>query len=92
MHPLHSSHGQRIKSKLLIPLLVGGSPKNFNTIDNNNMQSVYNNCSSCEKKRLHNAALYYLTLTSPWTLQKNKNVKIINELLPKAGHTYQDFI
>jgi hypothetical protein len=92
MHPLHLSHGQRIRSKLLIPLLAGGSPKFFNTIDNNNMESVFNNCSSSEKKRLHNAALYYLTLTSPWTLQKNKNVKTINELLPKAGHTYQDFI
>ena len=50
MHLLHLSHAQRIGSKLLIPLLVGGCPKNFDTIDNNNMQSIYNNCSRIEKK------------------------------------------
>lgn len=92
MHPLCTSHAQRIRSKLLIPLLVGGSPKNFNSIDNNNMQSIYKNCSRNEKKKLDNAALYYLTLTSPWTLQKNKNRKSINELIPKDGHTYNHFI
>jgi hypothetical protein len=91
MHPLHSSHAQRIRFKLLIPLLIGGSPKNFNSIENNK-ESIYLKCSHNEKKKLDNAAMYILTLTSPWTLQNNKNNKTINELVPKAGHTYHHFI
>lgn len=38
------------------------------------------------------AALYYLTLTSPWKLQENKNKRKISELIPKAGNTYEDFV
>jgi PIF1-like helicase len=64
----------------------------FLSIDNNNKESIYSNCSHNEKKKLDDAAMYYLTLTSPWTLQKNKNKKTINELVPKAGHTYHHFI
>jgi hypothetical protein len=54
----------------------------FLSIDNNNKESIYSNCSHNEKKKLDDAAMYYLTLTSPWTLQKNKNEKTINELVP----------
>ena len=69
MHPLHESYCQRIRSKLLTPSLVGGSPLNFNSIDDNNFHHTYENCSTVQKKYLDRAALYYLTLTSPWTLQ-----------------------
>ena len=48
MHPLHASHTQRVRSKLLRPVLVGGSPKNFNSIDNNDMKQIYKNCSITE--------------------------------------------
>ena len=48
MHPLHASHTQRVRSKLLTPVLVGGSPKNFNSIDNNDMKQIYKNCSITE--------------------------------------------
>ena len=76
MHPLHSTHCQRIRSKLLIPILVGGAPLNFNSIDDNNVDHIYENCSYTEKNSLNKAALYYLTLTSPWTLQIMKERQV----------------
>ena len=91
MHPLHSTHCQRIRSKLLIPILVGGAPLNFNSIDDNNADHIYENCSYTEKKSLNKAALYYLTLTSPWTLQLMKE-RQVHELIPQGGHTYKDFV
>ena len=50
MHPLHVTHTQRVRSKLLTPVLCGGSPKSFNSIDNNNIKHCYKNCSITEKK------------------------------------------
>ena len=67
-------------------------PKNFNTIDNNNMQSKYNNCSLIEIRNLDKAASYYLPLCSPWKLQANTKRRTICELTPNAGHTFNDFV
>jgi hypothetical protein len=63
MHPLHLTHHQKIRSKLLILLLVGGSPMNFNAIDDNNVHHIYSKCSDIGKKYLDKAAMYYLTST-----------------------------
>ena len=92
MHPLHLTHHQKIRSKLLIPLLVGGSPMNFNAIDDNNIYHIYSNCSDVDKKYLNKAAMYYLTLTSPWNLQADATIRNHSELIPEGGHTFNDFV
>jgi hypothetical protein len=92
MHPLHLIHHQKIRSKLLIPLLVGGSPMNFNAIDDNNVHHIYSKCSDIDKKYLDKAAMYYLTLTLPWTLQAHETTRNPSELIPEGGHTCNDFV
>ena len=39
---------------------------NFNSINDNNTKHVYSKSFAFEKKYLNRAAMYYLTLTSPW--------------------------
>lgn len=48
---------------------------NFSSIDDNNTKHVYSKSSAFEKKYLNRAAMYYLTLTSPWKLQKNDKIR-----------------
>ena len=47
---------------------------------------------NCRKKYLDRTALYYLTLTSPWTLQTHESKRKTSELIPEAGHTYSNFV
>ena len=36
--------------------------------------------------------MYYLTLNSPWILQKNEDKRNEVELIPEDGYTFQDFV
>ena len=90
MHPLHASHTQRVRSKLIIPVLVGRSPRN--SIDKKSLTHYYKKCSKTEKNNLNKAAMYYLTLNSPWILQKNETKRNKIELIPEDGFTFKDFV
>jgi hypothetical protein len=65
---------------------------NFNAIDDNNVHHIYSKCSDIDKKYLDKAAMYYLTLTLPWTLQAHETTRNPSELIPEGGHTYNDFV
>ena len=69
MHPLHLTHHQKIRSKLLIPLLVGGSPMNFNAIDDNNEHRI------CIQTSMDFTLIYFTLLKSEKLKAKSEKRK-----------------
>ena len=71
-HPLAKTHLQQVRSKMYIAVLAGGPPPEMKVFDE--YITELSDLSSKTRNTVTNAARFYLTLLSPWTLQdKNKD-------------------
>ena len=82
-HPLFSTHHQRIRSKLYVPVLAGGVPPPY---------PLMANCKGSSGQALHRLkegfAIYILTLFSPWEERDNLGSDVF---LPRDGTSWSDF-
>lgn len=88
-HPLHLSHVQRTRSKLLIPVLTGVGVPTLRYLDSRD--NGYSNISDAAKAELEREARYLLTILSPWTLQKNPGSPQLGEKVPRHGTNWTAF-
>ena len=89
-HPLHATYTQRIRSKLLIPVLSGPPPPSLRQLDS--AAIGYTNATKAGKAELERGARYFMTLASPWTLQAEPGEPQIGELVPRDGTDWADFV
>ena len=90
-HPLAKTHLQQVRSKMYIAVLAGGPPPEMQIFDEDITDLTQ--LSTKTRNSVANAARYYLTLLSPWTLQENnKSTRSLGELIPVDGTSYDDFV
>jgi PIF1-like helicase len=84
-HPLQGSHEQMVQSKQSAPLLAGPAPPSLQCLDGLGDMYEYKNMDRATQRSLDYAALYYLTLLSPWDLEEG----IPEALLDKTKTPYE---
>ena len=87
-HPNVETHCQRFRSKFLIPMLTGGSPPSFKSLDVEG--ATFSTCSRYEQRKLQQKALWYMVMFCPWKLQSTPFLQP-EDLMPELGTSWESF-
>ena len=88
-HPLHRTHTQRIRSKILLPVLAGGPPPSFRFLDSSSAK--FSKCSAAAQAEMIKGARTFMTLLSPWKLKSEPGNLRPGELQPVDGTDWNSF-